>query len=446
MTRNHAWMLLPLVAALGCGSSKHNPPASTDMAMELPAPDLAVPAAPPDMTAPPVNTTLGSDGGYEGDGGLDITGSNVVPVIVDNGPNNIGSANVPFVSVTVCVPGTTTCATIDHILVDTGSTGLRLISKAMPQGFTLPAVKATDGNPMTECFAFITSFVYGSVVSADLKMGGETAANIPLQLMGDPTYPDATIPTSCNGGDTSENDGDSVDAFGANGIIGINQWINDCGSECAAATADPKGYTFYYSCVGTTCTYVPVPLANQLPNPVIKFAVDNNGAIMQFPEVSQSGALDLPGVLIFGIDTQTNNALGKASVVPVDDNGYFTTTYKGTAMKYSYLDSGTSLLYFTDTSIPEGTGQDDQGFYIPPSPLNLSAQLPGVGATSINAYFTVANADELFMSNNTAFNDVAVDGGDSTSFAWGFNYFIGRRIYTAFALPANNNGNGYNAF
>src|SRR5471030_982150 len=59
--------------------------------------------------------------------------SNVASVIVDAGPlpTTNPSVNTLFTSVTVCVPGTTTCQTIDHIEVDTGSFGLRILSEAL---------------------------------------------------------------------------------------------------------------------------------------------------------------------------------------------------------------------------------------------------------------------------------------------------------------------------
>src|SRR5664279_5010150 len=54
--------------------------------------------------------------------------NNVLPIVVDLGPLN-NYANGSFATVTVCTPGTSTCQTIDHVLVDTGSIGLRLLSQ-----------------------------------------------------------------------------------------------------------------------------------------------------------------------------------------------------------------------------------------------------------------------------------------------------------------------------
>jgi len=55
--------------------------------------------------------------------------SNVQPIVVNSGPAG-NYANGLFTSVTLCVPATSNCQTIDGILVDTGSFGLRILSSA----------------------------------------------------------------------------------------------------------------------------------------------------------------------------------------------------------------------------------------------------------------------------------------------------------------------------
>ncbi len=52
------------------------------------------------------------------------SGGNVAPIAVNGGPvgNYVDGA---FASVTLCVPGTSSCQTIGGVLVDTGSSGLR---------------------------------------------------------------------------------------------------------------------------------------------------------------------------------------------------------------------------------------------------------------------------------------------------------------------------------
>jgi hypothetical protein len=72
-----------------------------------------------------------SDGSSSG-GTTSPTASNVVSVVVDAGPlpTTYPDVNTLFTTVTVCVPGSTTsCQTIDHIQVDTGSYGLRILPR-----------------------------------------------------------------------------------------------------------------------------------------------------------------------------------------------------------------------------------------------------------------------------------------------------------------------------
>ena len=148
--------------------------------------------------------------------------------------------NSPFVSVTVCQPGTTVCATIDHVLVDTGSFGLRLDASAVPSTVVLPRIAAPSGGSMGECAQFAIGFAWGSVRTADVTIAGERASAIPIQLVNDPGAGFATPPTSCS--NTGRNSGVSV--AGANGILGVGLLAQDCGSAC---TSNPPP-AVYYAC------------------------------------------------------------------------------------------------------------------------------------------------------------------------------------------------------
>ena len=59
--------------------------------------------------------------------------ANVTTITVDGGPAAAaGQINHAYVSVKVCAAGSTgSCATIDHVLLDTGSTGLRLVRSVL---------------------------------------------------------------------------------------------------------------------------------------------------------------------------------------------------------------------------------------------------------------------------------------------------------------------------
>ena len=56
--------------------------------------------------------------------------SNQMAVVVSTGLTG-RAANIPMVSVTVCVPGSGTCQTINNVQLDTGSFGLRLAKAAL---------------------------------------------------------------------------------------------------------------------------------------------------------------------------------------------------------------------------------------------------------------------------------------------------------------------------
>src|SRR6202163_1159465 len=73
--------------------------------------------------------------------------SNVVTLTVGAGPAAAmgGTFNIPYASVKLCKPGTTTCATIDNVLVDTGSVMLPIIASAPPSA----GLKPSDNDPHT---------------------------------------------------------------------------------------------------------------------------------------------------------------------------------------------------------------------------------------------------------------------------------------------------------
>jgi len=97
--------------------------------------------------------------------------SNVQAITVNAGPAGF-YANGAFTSVMVCVPGTSACQTVGGVLVDTGSSGLRLLS---PLAIGLPQQKTAGGDPVVECLPFISTYVWGPVQMADVKIAGEKA-------------------------------------------------------------------------------------------------------------------------------------------------------------------------------------------------------------------------------------------------------------------------------
>src|ERR1700743_3224636 len=79
-----------------------------------------------------VLTSCGSSsGGGSGTGPTNPTPvANTVAVSVNAGPAN-NAVNTAYVSVQVCNPGSTaSCATIPNVILDTGSSGLRILASA----------------------------------------------------------------------------------------------------------------------------------------------------------------------------------------------------------------------------------------------------------------------------------------------------------------------------
>jgi len=374
-------------------------------------------------------TSSGSGTVPTGGGGA----QNSVALTVDGGPAGIGGIypDAAFANVTVCVPGTSNCQAIDHVLVDTGSYGLRILKSAL----TLPLAQESH---LVECAQFVSFFTWGPVMLADVKMGGEVASNVPLQVIGDTDTGFSSIPAACQNSSPG-GAADTLQTLGANGLLGVGSFIQDCGPACASSTTPG----FYYSCpTATTCAGTTVPLAQQVPNPVAMFASDNNGVLIQLPAIaSDSGQATAAGTMFFGIGTQSNNALGSATIFQVDQFGDFTTVYNGHSYPGSFLDSGSNGIFFLTTALTgmPDCGDGDTGFYCPAATTSFTTTTQGTTGTSEPVAFKAANVNLLFSGNNTAFNDLTGNNPScfvnttttAPCFDWGLPFFFGRNVFTA---------------
>ena len=344
---------------------------------------------------------------------------NFQSIAVNAGPANT-YFNGAFTTVTVCVPGQSSCQTIGGVLVDTGSSGLRLLASTLT--IALPPQTDASGAPVVECLPFLDGFTWGPVQTADIKLGGEQASAVPMQVIGESGVP--AIPAACANTGTSE---DTLDALGANGILGVGLFRQDCGFDCVGTGSSNPG--LYYACPASGCQITGESLARQVQNPVWLFATDNNGVIVQLPSVPAGGALTATGMMVFGIGTQSDNALGSARVLTVDGSGNISTTYGSQSYSSSFIDSGSNGIFFLDsqtTGLPVCTGSKD--FYCPATPQAQSATIRGVNGTTSAVTFNVGNADAL-NGRFTAFNEVA--GPSPGNFDWGLPFFFGRTIFTA---------------
>ena len=374
--------------------------------------------------------SVGCGGSSAANNVITTTGSNVAPISVNGGPQgNYGDA--AFISVTVCVPGTSTCQTVDDVLVDTGSYGLRILSSALT--VSLPQQKAADGNPVAECLTFVGSYTWGPVQTADVQLGSETASSVPIQVLSDTDY---HVPDGCtSSGDPSA---DTLDTLGANGILGVGLFAQDCGSPCLAS------YNQYFECPSSGCVYIPgagEPLDQQVVNPVALFAKDNNGVIVELPSVPSGGEPSVSGSLVFGIGTESNNTLGSAKVYSAPEAA-FTTTFNSQTYPESFIDSGSIALFFPNTTGIAECGSEASGFYCPAAPVNLSATNEA-GGVSGTVDFTIADADSIFNANDFAGDLGGVPIGTPTNyFDWGLPFFFGRNVFVAIDGASTSGGTG----
>ncbi len=370
-----------------------------------------------------------------------VNPQNSLPLTVDAGPQpqSFTTINEAFTSVTVCVPNSTTCQTIDHVLVDTGSSGLRLLSSVL----TLPLPQQNDasGNPLDECQVFLDGYAWGPVSLADIEMAGEKASAVPVQVA-IPGNASPPVPSSCSGQTMGPNKGDGVAALGANGILGVGFFQRDCGAACVSGSGNIP--PVYYDCPASGCNPTFVTLVQQLANPVVLFPSDNNGVMMFLPSVPEGGVGPISGSLIFGIGTQSNNALQSATIYTVPDSGTnagdLTTTFNGVGYP-GFIDSGSAGIFFLDTpttSIPTCTGANSSWYCPVVSPLRLSAINQGANGNLGVVNFSIENADRLLSTTNIAFSTLG--GPQPGEFDWGLAFFYGRVVFTA--IEATNTPGG----
>ena len=404
------------------------------------------------------NSTTGT-GNNSGNGGSGSTTANVAQLIVDSGPSSLaaqgeGDEDLAFVTVTVCAPGTSSCTSIDHVQVDTGSSGLRIAPSALTT-VSLPP-QTVNGNPISECVVFgDNTFIWGPVATADIQIAGEVAKSVPVQILSS-----SMPPADCGSGDqqiigvagTSTQPG-----LGANGILGVGLFRQDCGGGCAPGTSFNPG--LYYSCPGTGCAITTEPVLSQLQNPVWMFPADNNGVILQLPSLPSGQQGTALGTLTFGIGTQSNNGTGNAGVLQADPlTGFFAATFNGVTYNdsngtgsghgSSFIDSGSNGYFFLDskTLVSSGVSLADCstdpnnslfGFYCtsPTNPQTVNVSVIGENSSGSgtpvgsarNITFSVADAQTLLQTGNSAFNDVG--GPNPASFDFGLPFFFGRSVY-----------------
>ena len=406
------------------------------------------------------------------------TGPNTTEVIVDSGPGSfsLGTANVPYVTVTVCAPNSANCVTIDHVFLDTGSYGLRVLRSSVDKLSLPPLALAADPQFNTpagvavECYPFVLGGVWGPLARADVHMAGETATAIPIQVIDDTAAATLTVPSDCvaaSGGTVYS----SAASLQAKGILGIGMIPYDCGLTCTSPANYAGFHVQYYVCpdsVTAHCQPAGIATDQQTQNPVAHFVPDdhnpqpdNNGTIISLPVLPGLGAGVAKGRLVFGIGTRANNQISPGvRILMADANPasasylFFNTTLGSASFPDSYVDSGSNAYFFNDASIPKscmssaGSTAAD-GWYCPAgtAPVSRNATLTDSLGNTAPADFSIANADLLFSGSSSAFSNL---GGSISqapqTFVWGLSFFFGRSVYTSIWGQALSPNGPWNAF
>lgn len=366
--------------------------------------------------------------------------ANQVPVTVQIFNANNPFPNRPYVSVTVC-DAQNHCQDIDHILLDTGSTGLRIMPGVL--NISLPAQVSANGLPIAECMRYGAGYFWGAQRLATVKMAGEVATNIPLTVAGDASIP-SSAPDGCAA--TGPNAISGLPEF--NGILGIGPQQVDCGANCEQSASSQM----YFVCQGTaagSCTATTMPMSMQTPNPVSRFATDNNGTVLSLPAaVNALGGM--VGTLTFGIGTQPNNALNGVqmyrSSVPGLDFPLLAANVDGVA-SFAFLDTGTNAYNLAQTGTPSVSspppflqaisglavcGQAG-GPYCPPAPTSLQVRLNGSNGNPTSwQTITLADPTTAFQNGLAVIPTLAFQNSGFPGFSiLGLPFYFGRTVATA---------------
>lgn len=365
-------------------------------------------------------------------GGAAAPAPNVLPITVNgslcSSATSSNYINKPCVSVTICTPGTSTCQTIDDILLDTGSFGLRIFKQALSISLT----QATSGTgSLAECVQFADgSSDWGPVQLADVILGNEPPVTVPIQVI-DSKF--GTVPSTCGVPDTSPA------IAGYTGILGTGVFVQDCGSICESFSNNGM----YYSCSGSTCSGATVPINKQVSNPVASLPTDSNGVVVELPTVLSNGTPSVDGILVLGIGTRANNMSSGVTTFAADQFGEIVTIFGGTSYN-SIIDSGSNGLFFTppSTGLLPNCPFPDSEWFCPASITTLSATNTGVfGSPSSDVLFQIDNFESLTTNlSNKVFSN---NGGSlSNLFDWGLPFYFGRNIFVGIEGTTSSVGTG----
>lgn len=379
--------------------------------------EAPLPAASPEFLVGPGTTGCGT--------ATNIGSGNTALLYVDGYPCSsvdYPDVNQPYTNVKICAPGSTTnCQVIDHVIIDSGSDGLRVVGSVLKSTLLskMPAFQY-GGKNVTECEIYVSSYVYGPIRTADVYIAGKVVKNYPLQVIDAKNYP---VPSACSSqGGTATND---ANAFDGKGLIGVAFPLTDTG--------------LYFSCNSTWKGCVENRWTG-MPNITTKFAADNNGVAMTAPAISVNGSASaVTGTLVFGVGTQANNT-PPANTIPIyndSDYGTFNDSINGN-VNTMYIDSGTNTMLVSNTGSKYAECTDGSGYYCPKTNASVPVKMWSLKQTKpqITLTYIMGNYDTLSLKNDPAYNDEVgvVDTSSSAggSDVLGMGNFFGHTMYFVF--------------
>jgi hypothetical protein len=356
--------------------------------------------------------------------------ANALPMSVTTGPFN--SVDEPFASVTICATGTSNCTTVNDVLIDTGSFGLRIFGSQISGLGITPNTEA--GADIGECALFGSGSTWGSVSTVDVTVADEPTISIPIQVIDD-IDAFATAPQECTQGSQLLS---SPTLAGFYGILGVGSAPND------------TNFGEYFECANGACSSLETPPNTDIvQNPVSSLPVDNNGVVVSLPSIPAAGQSSTNGTLYFGIGTESNNQPGAVKIFQENSDSnsldflYINTVYQANTAG-GFFDTGSNGFFFNNASIAQCSNAS--AFYCPAETLTASATNQSVGtAVSGVVNFQISNAESLFDSNDAAFDNLGgTFDGSSTydGFDWGLPFFFGRSVYLGIAGKSSSLGTG----
>ena len=117
-----------------------------------------------------------------------------------------------------------------------GSFGLRILSSLLT--IALPQQKSAMATRWLNACNFWTPIHWGPVQTADVEIASEKASSVPIHVLSDTDF---TVPAGCS---------EYLDllpiqfaALGANGILGVGLFAQDCGPACVQSSTNTPSET-----------------------------------------------------------------------------------------------------------------------------------------------------------------------------------------------------------